>query len=324
MPGRTTDTPIRKVALAGKGYVGEKIYDELVNAGYDVTVLSRSNPEDAPNVRVVDYTSTESLTEALRGQDAVVSAINPAGWPHQYELIDAAVEAGSVKHFIPSDFTSLSTNPAVAELPYYKDAVAIQKHLKKRADESGMKWTIIATGPLLGCVLNGNYMYNYQEQTALQVSDVTHRVSVTRRPTLAKAVSSIFDKSGDMESGAIFIQDYTTSQKEMLDIAEKLSGKTWPVQHVDGEEKLKDGLAMFRRAEAEGTTPPIFATFLVIHNTIFGGKHNTAWDGKGNKFLELPIIPKDEFEELIATRVRNEPIDGGLPWNSAPKPRNAA
>ncbi|KAK6215222.1 hypothetical protein QIS74_08241 [Colletotrichum tabaci] len=323
MPGRT-DTTIRKVALAGKGYVGERIYDELVNAGYDVTVLSRLNPKNEDNVRIVDYESTESLTEALRGQDAVISTVNPAGWPHQYKLIDAAVNSGSVKHFIPSDFTSLSTNPAVSQYPYYKDAVAIQEYLKDKADQSGMKWTVVATGPLLGCVLNGNYMYNYQEQTALQVSNVSHRVSVTRRSTLAKVISGIFARSKNMQSGPIFIQDYTTSQKEMLEVAERLSGKKWSVQHVDGEEKLQNGLDMFKKAAADETTPPIFATFLVIHNTIFGGHYNTFWDGMGNKYLELPFMSKGEFEDLIATRVRNEPIDGGLPWNSALKPRNTS
>ncbi|KAJ0166269.1 hypothetical protein CTA2_7979 [Colletotrichum tanaceti] len=310
--------------MVQKGYVGEKIYDELVNAGYDVTVLSRSNPKEEDNVRIVDYESTESLTAALRGQDAVVCAVNPAGWPHQYRLIDAAVDAGTVKHFIPSDFTALSTDPAVAHYPFYKDAVAIQKYLAEKADESGgsMKWTVVVTGPLIGCVLNGSYIYNYQDQTALLVSGGAHRVSMTRRATLAKAVSAIFARSKDMESGPISIQDYTTTESEMLEVAERLSGKKWPVQHVNGEHKLRDGLDMFQRAAAAGTMPPVFATFLVIHNTIFGGKYNTVWDGKGNKFLGLPFMSREELEELIATRVRNEPIDGGLPWNSAPKPRN--
>ncbi|GKT47436.1 bifunctional pinoresinol-lariciresinol reductase [Colletotrichum spaethianum] len=321
MPGRTSND-IRKVALAGKGYVGEKVYNELVHAGYDVTVLSRSNPGNEEKVKIVNYDSTESLTEALRGQDAVVSTLNPAGWPHQYRLIDAAVSVGSIQHFIPSDFTALSTNPAVAQLPFYKDAMAIQDYLKKRADESGMKWTIVATGPLLGCVLNGDYMYNYQTQTALHVGNAEHRVSMTRRPTLAKAIAGIFARSKEMESGPIFIQDYTPTQNEMLEIAERLCGKKWSVQHADADKKLQEGLAMIKKAKIERTSPPIFATFLVIHSTIFGGKYNTAWDREGNMFLGLPFMSAEEFEGLIAQRVRNEPIDGGLPWNSAPKPRN--
>ncbi|KAF4440592.1 NmrA-like family protein [Fusarium austroafricanum] len=301
-----------------KGYVGEKVYDELVKAGFEVTVLARSNLRNEENVRVIDYDSTESLTQALLGHDAVVSTLAVAAWPLQYKLIDAAVKAGSVKHFIPSDYTALSSCPEVAHLPFYKDARATQEYLRDKTEKSGMKWTVVATGPLLGCVLNGSYMYNFQEQTALQVSNQNHQVSMTRRHTLGKAIAAILSKSNEVRSGPMFIHDVVTTQTEMLRMAEKASGKKWPVQHVEGEAKVQEGLDMLNKAGANG---PVFATFLIIHGTIFGGKYRTAWDGEGNKFLDLPMLPKDEFESLIEQRVRNEPIDGGLPWNSTPKPR---
>lgn len=291
----------------------------MVKAGFQVTTLSRSNSNNEPNIQIVDYGSIQSLTDALVGHDAIVSTISVAGWAHQRNLIDAAVKAGSVKHFIPSDFTALSTNPEVAHLPYYKDAVAIQKLLKDKAEKAGMKWTVVVTGPILGCVLNGSYAYNFQEQTALHVSDGDHRVSMTRGHTIGKAIASILSKSERIESGPICIHDVVTSQNEILQTVEKISGKKWPLSHIDGEEKLCQGLEMFNNAQGN---PPIFATFLVIHNTIFGGKYNTAWDGKGNELLELPMLSSDAFEDLLAQRIRNEPIDGGLPWNSAPKPRS--
>ncbi|KAF3799959.1 hypothetical protein GCG54_00001067 [Colletotrichum gloeosporioides] len=321
MPGRTT-TDIHKVAVVGKGYVGGYVYDKLVDAGFDVTVLSRSNPNNKANVRVVDYESTKSLTEALEGQDAVVSTISMAGWPHQYKLIDAAVAAGTVKHFIPSDFTALSTNPQVAHLPYYRDAVGIQDYLHKKAENAEMKWTVVQTGPIIGCVLNGAYAYNFQDRTALQVggeSNSGHKVSMTRGYTIGKAVVSIFGKTKEMKSGPIHIHDVVTSQQDILRIAEEKSGAKWSVSHVDAEAKLQEGLGMFKAAG--DNPPPIFATFLVIHYTIFGGKYKTDWDGKGNKALGIPTLAREEWEGLIAQRVRNEPIDGGLPWNSAPKPR---
>ncbi|TDZ27474.1 Isoflavone reductase-like protein PCBER1 [Colletotrichum spinosum] len=321
MPGLAT-TDIHKVALVGKGYVGGYVYDKLVDAGFDVTVLSRSNPDNSASIRVVDYESTKSLTQALEGQDAVVSTISMAGWPHQYKLIDAAVAAGTVKHFIPSDFTALSANPQVAHLPYYRDAVAVQKYLRTKAEGAGMKWTVVQTGPIIGCVLNGAYAYNFKDRTALLVgreSNSAHKVSMTRGYTIGKAVVSIFGKTKELESGPIYIHDVVTSEQDILRIAEDKSGTKWSVSHADAERKLKEALGMF---EAAGENPPpIFATFLVIHYTIFGGKYQTKWDGEGNKALGIPILATEEWEDLIAQRVRNEPIDGGLPWNSAPKPR---
>lgn len=107
-----------------------------MNAGFEVTVLSRLKSGNDSHIKAVDYESTESLREALTGQDAVVSTLNPKAWPHQYKVLDAAIAAGTVKHFIPSDYTALSTNPEVAHLPWYKDAVAFREYLQAKAGKS--------------------------------------------------------------------------------------------------------------------------------------------------------------------------------------------
>lgn len=54
-------------------------------------------------VKKVNYDSVESLTAALKGQDAVVSTIATVAVGNQGPLVDAAVAAG-VKRFIPSEF----------------------------------------------------------------------------------------------------------------------------------------------------------------------------------------------------------------------------
>lgn len=80
---------------------------ELLKSGlFDITVLTRESsthkfPEEVKVVKV-DYTNLESLTKALEGQDALVSAVATLAVPSQRMLIDAAVEAG-VKRIIPSE-----------------------------------------------------------------------------------------------------------------------------------------------------------------------------------------------------------------------------
>lgn len=54
-------------------------------------------------MKKVDYQSVESLTSALEGQDAVVSAIATVAVGSQKILVDAAV-AAKVKRFISSEF----------------------------------------------------------------------------------------------------------------------------------------------------------------------------------------------------------------------------
>lgn len=301
------------------------MYEALVDAGFRVTVLSRSNPNGHDHVKIVDYNSTESIRLAMENQDAVVCTISHIAWKHQYKLIDAAVQAGTVKHFIPSDFTALSCNPDVHHLPYYREAAAIQKYLATKADAAGMRWNVIQSGPIIGCVLNGSYLYDFQEHTALLVGDQSireHKVSMSRAITIGRAIAAILARCGQVQNGPVYISDVTTTQDEILRLAEEKSGTKWAVKEMDPDLKLKEALVMNEVAAREGTPLPMFATFLIIHNTIFGAKYRTAWDGKNVEELGIPTLTEEEWGRMVATRVRNEPVDGGLPWNSSAKPRD--
>lgn len=289
-----------------------------MDSGFEVTVLSRTAQAGDEHTKAVDYDSTESLTEALVGQDAVVSTLAPAAWQHHFKLLDAAINS-KVKHFIPSDYTALSTFPEVADMPYWKDLASVQQYIKEKADRAGLKWTVVVAGSILDCILNGSFMYNFEEQTALVTSGGDSQVSMTRGPALGTAIAKILSRSDGLESGPIFVHEIVTTQNEMLRMAEKLTGKEWPVQHVDGEDTMQKGVGMMKASE--GGKPNMFACFLVIQGSIFSGKYKSVCDGSGNKLLDLPLMSKDELESLIRTRVEGGVLYGGLPWNSAPKPR---
>lgn len=105
-----------------------------MKAGYEVTLLSRSEKTDEElpaSVRrvAVDYNDKQSLVNALTGQNAVVSTVSVEAIPGQKLIIDAAIQAG-VRRFIPSDFGSLTTDPAASQLPHHVAMVEIQKYLQ--------------------------------------------------------------------------------------------------------------------------------------------------------------------------------------------------
>lgn len=103
-----------KVALIGAtGFVGSHILEELLHRNYDVTALAR-NTDKIPikdsklKTIAIDVTDIEKLTEALKGNEVVVSAFN-AGWsnPNLYDdfmkgskTIQEAVKKASVKRYI--------------------------------------------------------------------------------------------------------------------------------------------------------------------------------------------------------------------------------
>jgi uncharacterized protein YbjT (DUF2867 family) len=96
---------IRKVAHIGaSGFIGSAVLKALIASDLEVTVLTRKEssarfPEQVKVVRV-DFTDHRSTVEALQGEDAVFSTVGVKAINSQYEIIDAAVEAG-VKRFIP-------------------------------------------------------------------------------------------------------------------------------------------------------------------------------------------------------------------------------
>ena len=113
-----------------------------------MSVLSRPESTNtyADGIKVVksDYTEA-SLVEALKGQDAVVSALGAAGLAEEIKIIDAAVAVG-VKRFVPSEYSCNSQNSKTTSLvPTFGLKVQINEHLKTR-ESKGLTWTAIEAG----------------------------------------------------------------------------------------------------------------------------------------------------------------------------------
>ena len=122
------------------GDLGEPVLKALVNSGkFNVTVLVRSASKNSFPLPVevieVDFTSVESLTKALNGQDALVSTVGISGLEGQTIMIDACVAAG-VSRFLPSEFGSDLDNPMVKALPVFGYKVAVNKYAEEKAREN--------------------------------------------------------------------------------------------------------------------------------------------------------------------------------------------
>ncbi|WP_336718934.1 NAD(P)-dependent oxidoreductase [Chryseobacterium mucoviscidosis] len=104
---------MKKVAVIGAtGFVGTQVVKELSNRGYQVEAIVRDASKVEQNEKItaksVDVNKADELSEALKGNDAVISAFN-AGWtnPNLYDdflngsvNIEKAVEQSGVKRFI--------------------------------------------------------------------------------------------------------------------------------------------------------------------------------------------------------------------------------
>jgi hypothetical protein len=85
------------------------------------------------------------LSEAFKGQDAVVSVIATAGIRDQHKIVDAAVKAG-VKRFIPSEYGINTQNlqGGIGKILSGKKATADLLE-KAAAENNGFSWTGLST-----------------------------------------------------------------------------------------------------------------------------------------------------------------------------------
>ena len=151
-----------KVALAGaSGNAGSRILAELTSRGHAVTGLAR-HPEtiaDAPGVTkvAVDAGDAEALADALKGHDAVISAL-PFKSTDPETLIGAVkasgvprylVVGGAASLYLPGTKTRIIDSGQIPEawLPEVNGGVAFLDALKA---SDGLDWTFLSPSMFFG------------------------------------------------------------------------------------------------------------------------------------------------------------------------------
>jgi len=296
------DISIKRVALAGSsGNLGPAILKELLKSGlFEVTVLTResSSHKYPPEVKIakVDYTNLESLTAALEGQDALVSAVASFAVPSQRLLIDAAVKAG-VKRIIPSEFGCNLHNANARALPVYANKVHIEEYLDELAVKGLTSYTLIFNGPFLDWGLRSGTFINFKERKAEIYDGGDQLISTSRLSTAGKAVRRVLTHPRETADRAIFVKDIDVSQNQLLALAQQLTpGEEWDVKHVSSAELEKESLEQIQKKKV---TP---ATMLgLIKRTIFSPEFGNHFEHVHNAVLGIRGITEPDLEELVAS-----------------------
>lgn len=194
---------MKKVAVIGAtGFVGTQVVNELVNRGYAVEAIVRDTSKVEQNEKVaaksIDVSNVDELAEALKGNDAVISAFN-AGWtnPNLYndfltgsENIEKAVENSGVKRFITVggagslfiDGNQLVDGPDFpAEIK--PGATAARDYLNKIKENNTLDWTFFSPAIEMhqgtAGIRTGKYrtalenpVFNEEGRSVLSVEDV--------------------------------------------------------------------------------------------------------------------------------------------------------
>jgi len=155
-----------KIALIGAtGFVGSKVLEELVSRGHHVTAIAR-NPEkvslksDLITLKPADVMKPSEVSDAVSGNDAVISAFNP-GWtnPNIYndsiqgcKSIQEGVKRSGIKRLlVVGGAGSLEVAPGVqlVDTPgfpeeYKPGASAARDYLDIIKTENELDWTFLS------------------------------------------------------------------------------------------------------------------------------------------------------------------------------------
>lgn len=280
--------------------MGPAILNQLLNAGFQVTVLTRKSSTHSFPSSVhaipVDYDSLDSLTNALEGQDAVVSTLGAAALEKQQVLlVEAAAKAG-VKRFIPSEFGADTLNEKAAAIPVFKNKLAVHDALKKEAVSGGMTYTIICTGPFLDwCIMVGLIM-NLKEKS-ITLFDGGNRVfSTTTLPTIGKAVVGVLKHPEETKDRAVYVQETAITLKELATMGKKATGPDgWKETVVPVAQVLEEAWAELKK---EQPNPHVFV-YNFIKAAIWGEGYGSHFERLDNELLGVKEMNDVGLQSLV-------------------------
>ena len=283
--------PIRTVAVAGaSGNLGPAILNQLLAAGFTVTALtradSRSTFPSAVKVVPVDYDSLESLTAALKGQDALVSTLAILALGAQIRLVDAAIAAG-VKRFIPSEFGS--NNPLARRMPVFADKVKVHDYLVQKVQErgnEGFAYTCVYNSVFFDWGLKIGFLLGKERYDGGE-----RKFSTTRLETIGKAVAGVLKHAEETKNRDVFVHEAVVTQDQLA----ALSGKKW-----EAEDLSTDVLETEAYAEL-GKEQPNFASamFGFIKRAIWGEGYGGEFTKVDNELLGISMMSEREIEQLV-------------------------
>lgn len=231
-------------------------------------------------VKTVNYDDEESLKNALKGQDAVVSTVGSAALgPQQQKLADVAFSVG-VKRFIPSEFginTRQLQGSKIGQIIAGKTKL-VDDLIKKAEQNSSFTWTGVSNGMFFDFL-----GFDGKAKKVTIVDSGNERFQTTTRKTIAQAVASILKHPKETANQYLSIASFQPTQNEILKIVEEETGSKWTVSHENSAELQKVGEEKLSKGDYSA-----FLQLLRVHLYRDGEGHALKDSEAANKLLGLP------------------------------------
>ncbi|KAL2815283.1 hypothetical protein BDW59DRAFT_176208 [Aspergillus cavernicola] len=256
---------LKNVAIIGaSGDVGRIILGALLDASsFNVTILSRSSSEASfppgVTVRKTDFSSAD-LQTALKGQDALISAVGATAFGEQKKFIDAAIQAG-VPRFIPSEFSADTLNDEVlALLPLFRQKKDVIEYLKSKESDS-FTWTGVASSCLFDWGIGNGFLgYDIASRSATIWDGGDKKFTFTNQKQLQEAVVSVLRKPDATANQYLYISSVETSQNEILSALKLVTSSEWTVTPTKTQDEVSAAIAKLGKGDFSGALTLVRAT----------------------------------------------------------------
>ncbi|KAL1629116.1 hypothetical protein SLS56_005559 [Neofusicoccum ribis] len=284
------------------GTLGPAVLAGLLDSNlFEITVLTRGRPQrNFPAnvaVKVVDYTSVASLEAALRGQDALVSAMAFEAIDVQRNLVDAAVNAG-VRRMIPSEYGNDTQNPKLATLPIYLPKIAVREYLNtKVASNPGFSYTIIMNASFLAPGFALDFIVDVKNKKCNVKDGGDVLFSCATLETIAQAVVGVLNHFEETANRPVKISDRDTTQKELISIAKEIdpSGE-WQIVHTKTEDLEREAHESWAKGDH---SPEVIDKF--INRAFLGPGWGGLFEQKDNELLGIKGLDRNGLKSIVQT-----------------------
>ncbi|KAE8380008.1 hypothetical protein BDV26DRAFT_258105 [Aspergillus bertholletiae] len=243
---------VRVTIVGGAGRVGRAIVEELGRQGkHEVILWTRRDPckHQIPGVKTIQVTDYrhENLVSLLNGTHTVLAFFNPMSDPgsrNQIALIDASVAAG-VKRLAPSEWAG----KVRSGIKMYDMKEPVLDHLENlNKDKKVIEWGLFQPGLLMDylahpCPPSKHFdtfplFFDLENARAIFVEDGLRPVVFTASEDVAKVVARAIDSPEPWTTDGGIVGHRTTF-KEIVQIAEKITGQTFTIYNLKSEDLEK-------------------------------------------------------------------------------------
>jgi nucleoside-diphosphate-sugar epimerase len=290
------------IVIGPGGAVGRVAIKHLIASGFEVSGLVRqSSKTDVPaGVRLfrTDY-SLQSLQDAFKGQDAVISTINGDGLQVQKTIVDAAISAG-VKIFFPSEFGIDTSDPNAAKIiPFLKAKVELLDYLQTK--EEKLSWTSIVINSLFDWGLDvpsfGGLNIPARSAVIYDGGDVPYEV--TSLDQTGRAVSASLLQPEATRNQHVYVNSFTITQNQLIQALEKATGDKFTLSHDSVSNLRAAGFKQLESGDAMGMLALVASAFYGNFGTANYSKTKGLWNDK----LGLPKEGLESFcQEYVASK----------------------